>query len=154
MLANDNWIESDGRWGPKRTYGYFNNWCPTILQCLHANHNIRIITNGMETKDIVWYTTHYVAKKQRESSNISALLVKTFAFHHDIEKWNFDLVVTNKKLIQCCVNMLSQEQELSAPEVISYLMGWGDRYISHHFTTIPWFSVTMLLRKTLLVLNK
>ena len=80
--------------------------------------------------------------------------MKTFAFHHDSEKRNFDLVATNKKLIQRCANTLSREQELSAPEVISYLMGWGDRYISHHFMTIPWFSVTTLLRKTFPVLNK
>ena len=153
-LANDDWIESDGRWGPKRTYGYFNNWCPTILQCLRANHDIKIITNGIETRDIAWYTTHYIAKKQRESSNTSALLAKTFAFHRDSEKRNFDLVAMNKKLIQRCANTLSREQELSAPEVISYLMGWGDHYISHHFTTIPWFSVTVLLRNTFPVLNK
>lgn len=153
-LANDDWIESDGRWGPKRTYGYFNNWCPAILQCLRANHDIKIITNGMETKDIVWYITHYIAKKQRESSNTSALLAKTFAFHHDAEKRNFDLVAKNKKLIQRCANTLSREQELSAPEVTSYIMGWGDCYISHHFTTIPWFSVISLLQKTFPVLNK
>ena len=153
-LANDDWIESDGRWGPKRTYGYFNNWCPAILQCLRANHDIKIITNGIETKDIAWYITHYIAKKQRESSNTSALLAKTLAFHRDTEKRNFDLLETNKKLVQRCANTLSREQELSAPEVTSYLMGWGDRYISHHFTTIPWFSVISLLRKAFPVLNK
>ena len=41
--------------------------------------------------------------------------------------------------------MLSHEQELSAPEVVSYLMGWGNCYISHHFETIPWFSILSLL---------
>ena len=143
-LANDDWIESDGRWGPKQSYGYFNNWCPAILQCLRANHDIKLITNGIETKDIAWYITHYIAKKQRESSNTSALLVRTFAYHRNTEKRNFDLVAANKKLIQQCANTLSQEQELSAPEVTSYIMGWGDCYISHHFTTIPWFSVILM----------
>ena len=153
-LAGDDWIEADGTWGPKRTYGYFNNWCPAILQCLRANHDIKLITNGIETKDIAWYITHYVAKKQRDSSNTSALLAKTFAYHHRSEHRNFDIVARNKKLIQRCANTLSCEQELSAPEVVSYLMGWGDRYISHHFETIPWFSVLSLLRKTFPVLNQ
>ncbi|KAF8263082.1 hypothetical protein EI94DRAFT_1773034 [Lactarius quietus] len=145
-LANDNWIHTNGTWGPKRTYRYLNSWCPAILQCLHANHDIKLITNGIETKNIAWYITHYIAKKQNNSLNTSALLAKAFAFHHAKEKRNFDLVSKNKKLIQCC--------ELSAPEVTSYLMGWGDRYISHHFETIPWFSVVSLLRKTFPFLNK
>ncbi|KAF8258485.1 hypothetical protein EI94DRAFT_1516666, partial [Lactarius quietus] len=147
-LADEDWIQADGTWGPKRTYGYFNNWCPSILQCLRANHDIKLITNGIETKDIAWYITHYVAKKQRALSNTSALLAKTFAFHGASNTRNSDLVATNKKLIQQCGNALSCEQELSAPEVISYLMGWGDRYISHHFETIPWFSVLSSLQKT------
>jgi hypothetical protein len=88
---------------------------------------------------------NYVAKKRKASSNTSALLAKTFTFHHASERRNFDLVAANKKLIQQCMNTLSREQELSAPEVTSYLMGWGDRYISHHFKTIPWFSVVSLL---------
>ena len=153
-LANDDWLDADGRWGPKRTYGYFNNWCPVILQCLRANHDVKLITNGTETKDIAWYITHYVAKKQRASSNTSALLAKTFAFHRASEKRNSNLIATNKKLVQCCANTLTREQELSAPEVVSYLKGWGDRYISHHFETIPWFSVLSLLQKTFPVLNK
>jgi hypothetical protein len=153
-LANDDWIKPDGMWGPKRTYGYFNIWCPSILQCLRANHDMKLITNGMETKDIAWYITHYIAKKKKESSNTSALLAKTFAFHWTSKTRNSDLVVTNKLLLQCCANTLSWEQELSGPEVVSHIMGWGDHYISHHFETIPWFSVLSSLRKTFPVLQK
>jgi hypothetical protein len=151
-LAEDNWIDADGRWGPKRSYGYLNSWCPSILQCLRANHDMKLITNGMETKDIAWYITHYVAKKQRDSSNTSALLAKTFAFHGPNKNRNLDLVASNKLLLQCCANTLSREQELSSPEVVSYLMGWGDCYISHHFETIPWLSVLSSLQNTFPVL--
>jgi hypothetical protein len=40
-------------------------------------------------------------------------------------------------ILVCCANTLSQEQELSGPEVMSYIMGWGNHYILHHFETIP-----------------
>jgi hypothetical protein len=109
---------------------------------------------GMETKDIVWYITHYIAKKQRELSNTSALLAKTFVFHQTKEERNFDLIARNKLLLQHCANTLSHEQELSGPKVVSYLMGWGDCYISHHFETLPWFSVLSALRNTFPVLQK
>ncbi len=151
-LALDDWIDESGKWGPKRTYGYFNNWCPAILQSIRANHDIKLLTNGVETKDIAWYITHYVAKKQNNSSNTSALLAKTFAFHCSNDKTSPDLFAMNKKMLQCCANSLTRQQELSAPEVISYLMGWGDRFVSHHFETVPWYPVLSLLKRTYPVL--
>ncbi len=153
-LANEDWIGEDGQWGPKRTYGYLNNWCPAILQSIWANHDIKLITNGMETKDIAWYITHYVAKKQNDSTNISTLLVKTFAFHHAAKNQLTDLSAINKKLVQQCGNSLSHQQELSAPEVVAYLMGWGDCFISHHFQIIHWNSIVQLLKKTFPVLRQ
>ena len=147
VLSNSDWVNEDGQCGPKRTYGYMNNWCPPILQCIRANHDIKLISNGTETKDIAWYITVYVGKKRKRSSNTSALLANTLAFHHHDENGTADLKLLNKKLIQRCANTLSRQQELSAPEVVSYLMGWGDRYESHHFVTIHWYSVSSLLRR-------
>lgn len=145
-LADSDWVNEDGQCGPKRMYGYLNNWCPSILQCIRANHNIKLISNGTETKDITWYITIYVGKKWKFSSNMSALLANTFVFHQWDENNSQDLKVLNKKLIQCCANTLSRQQELSAPEVISYLMGWGDHYESHHFVTIHWHFVVCLMK--------
>ena len=147
-LADDAWINAEGDWGPKRLYGYMNNWNPEILQSLRANHDIKILTNGAETRLIAWYITQYIAKKQHASFNTSALLAHTLAFHRDKEKTNHNLAAVNKKMVQRCANTLSREQELSGPEVISYLMGWGDRYISHHFETVPLFPLLNLLKKT------
>ena len=33
-------------------------------------------------------------------------------------------------------------------------MGWGDRFVSHHFETIHWYCVSCLLKKTFPMLNK
>ena len=115
---------------------------------------MKLITNGMETKDIAWYLTYYITKKRKESSNTSALLAKTFAFHSSNKIRNTELVTTNKLLLQRCANTLSREQELSGPEVVNYIMGWGDRYISHHFVTIPWYSMPSSLQKAFPVLRK
>ena len=152
-LADDAWIDQNGNWGPKRSFGYFNNWCPPILQCLRSNHDVKLMTNGSDTNAIAWYITHYVAKKQKKSSNSSALLAKSFAFHHAKQKRDANLTAINKRLIQSCGNCLTHEQELSAPEAISLLMGWGDCYISHHFKTLYWYSLFSLLKKTFPDLN-
>ena len=152
-LATDNWIDENGDWGPRRTNGYLNSWNPALLQCLRANHDIKLVTNGKETKHIAWYVTHYATKKRKNSSNTSALLAKKLVFRRNGDQHTTHLNAINKKLIQQCANTLSREQELSAPEVVSYLMGWGDRYISHHFETLHWYVVDALLKKTFPVLR-
>jgi|SRR5882762_1364654 hypothetical protein len=135
-LATEDWIDEHGSWGSKRLYGYVNAWSPPILQTVRCNGDIKLITNGAETKNMGFYISNYVAKKQRESSNTSALLAKRVAFHRVQERYNVDICRRNKRLIQRCANTLSREQTFSSPEVISYLMGYGDRKISHHFVTL------------------
>lgn len=38
------------------------------------------------------------------------------------------------------VHAINREQELAAPMVISYLMGWGDVKRSHHYVPVYWSS--------------
>ncbi|KAJ3568696.1 hypothetical protein NP233_g5549 [Leucocoprinus birnbaumii] len=137
-LSSREWVTSIGHWGPKRYCPYLNNFNRCLMQLFRSNHDIKLITNGTETRDIGWYITNYAAKKQKRSNNVSALLARRFAFHQKQEKDNHDLHQIHKRLIQRCANTLSREQEFSAPEVISYLMGWGDRYISHNYVKIYW----------------
>ncbi|KAH7917541.1 hypothetical protein BV22DRAFT_1108551 [Leucogyrophana mollusca] len=141
-------IHSTGEWRPRRTYAFMNNWNPTLLNATRSNHDVKLITNGAETKQVSWYISTYTAKNQQHSSNASALLAKTLAFHQSQEKYNDDIQQLNKRLLQRCVNTLSREQEFSAPEVVGYLMNWNDRFISHHFETIHWNSVASLIKKT------
>jgi hypothetical protein len=145
-LSPRDWIDEDGSWGPKRTSAYINNWNPAILHCVRSNHDIKLISNGTETKDLAFYITNYVAKKQRESSNVSALLAKRIAFHKRQEKYTVDATVLNKRLLQRCANTLSREQEFSAPEVSSYLRGHGDRYLSDFPVTIYLDSIRAVLK--------
>lgn len=145
-LATKAWVTEAGRWGPRRTCAFMNNWCPSIMQILHSNHDIKIITNGAETKDITWYITVYASKKQHKSGNTSALLAKRVAFHKTQERHTSDLNDVNRRMLQRCANTLSREQEFSAPEVINYLMGWGDRVVSHNFVSIYLDSVLGALK--------
>lgn len=127
-----------------------NTWNPTLLTCTRANHDVKLITNGEATKDLSFYITSYAAKNQQHASNTSALLAKSYIWKSkslgaDRSKSVQDL---NKRLIQRCANTLTREQELSGPEVINYLMGWGDRFVSHKFQPIHLGSVLRLLKKT------
>jgi hypothetical protein len=146
-LSSRDYIDRNGEWGPKRTYAYINSWCPPIMQCIRANQDIKLITSGSETIDILFYILLYVAKRQANSSNASALLGKKLAFHRRRERYNSDISRLNKRLLERCANTLTREQEFSGPEVVSYLMGWGDRFISHKFVTIYWSSVVAAIKR-------
>ncbi|KZT07877.1 uncharacterized protein LAESUDRAFT_650065 [Laetiporus sulphureus 93-53] len=45
------------------------------------------------------------------------------------------------------VNILNRQQEIPAPMVFSYLMGWGDVIKSHHYVSVYWTSFTGALLK-------
>lgn len=145
-VADKDYVDENGSWGPKRSYAYINSWCPAIMQCIRANQDIKLITSGAETMDISFYISMYVAKRQANSSNASALLAKKVAFHKKRERYNTDVATLNKRLLQRCANTLTREQEFSGPEVASYLMGWGDRFISHFFVTIYWSAVARQIK--------
>ena len=153
-MSMKDYINTDGVWGPQRTYGFINNWNPTIMQCMRCNHDIKLITNGTETKDISWYITNYVAKKQRESSNVSALFAKRIAYHRKEERYNSDLTQLNKRLMQRCANTLSREQEFSSPEVAAYLAGHGDRKLSGFYITINLAAIAARIVKAFPYLKK
>ena len=147
-LSSMEWVEPSGAWGPKRYCGKLNNWNKWILRTLRANHDIKLITNAPVTKNITWYLSSYTSKKQSRSKNTSAVLANRLAFHNLQEQTDCNSINRNKRLLTRCVNSISRDQEFSAPEVISYLMGWGDRYISHHFVHIYWDSAAAALKKT------
>ena len=82
-------------------------------------------------------------------------MAKGYAYHLEQIASNsktFDYVDelrdTQRLLVFRLVHAINREQELAAPMVISYLMGWGDTYRSHRYTSIYWSSfVGMLMKK-------
>ncbi len=107
-----------------------------ILECIRSNHNIKFITTAFSPNNITWYITTYATKKQSKSSNMSAILTKTIAFHKATDCTSNDARTSNKCLLQRCSNTLGCLQEFSAQEAIGYVMGWRDHYLSHHYIPI------------------
>ena len=143
------WVKENGEWGPRRLCAFLNSWNPTIMRTIHANHDIKLILGrDGQTATLTYYFTNYATKKQQRSSNASALLAKRLAFIKKEERRQTDLNKLNKKLIQSCANCLSSDREFSAPEIMTYIMGWPDAYLSHHYVTIYWDSATSALKKT------
>ncbi|KAF5321196.1 hypothetical protein D9619_001956 [Psilocybe cf. subviscida] len=145
--ALEDWVRETGEWGPKRTAEYVNNFIPALLQALRANHDAKLVLNGRLTAKLTFYIACYATKKQQRSSNTSALIATSMAFKRKKDRRHRDLNKLNKRLIQRCANSLTRSREFSAPEIISYLMGWGDTYESHTYATIYWDSMVGALKR-------
>lgn len=151
-LSNVDEIDENGRWRQKRLYGYVNGYVPGILVNGRCNNDGKLLTNGADTKNITMYTTLYMAKKQGKNYNVSAVMAKGYAYHLDHlqdtgSTYVDDIRDAQRLLIFRLVHAINREQELSAPMVISYLMGWGDTYCSHHYSPVYWSSFISALLK-------
>ena len=67
------------------------------------------------------------------------------AFHKADTQDFQDIQNSNKLLLQRCANTLNRDCEFSSLEVDSYLMGWNDRYESHHYANLYWDAARMAL---------
>ena len=139
-------VDEQGNWGPKRLHGFMNGWNPALSVNLRCNNDIKLLTNTRDTMNITYYITSYQTKKQGRNFNMSAVLTKGYAFHCQ-RPYVETLRDQQRLLLFRLVHAINREQELAAPMVMSYLMGWGDTYRSHHYSPIYWASfVGQLLR--------
>ena len=146
-LSDIDKVEENGSWYPQQTYGFVNNYNPNLLVYLCCNHDIKLLTNGKDTKNVCWYITKYATKAQSKMSNLSALLAQNLQYHLADNKY-FDVIQErNQLLVFCCFMMLNHNNEQSAPQVISYLMGWGDSFKSHHYVPLYWTTFSHHLEK-------
>ncbi|KAI9069200.1 hypothetical protein FKP32DRAFT_1608522 [Trametes sanguinea] len=140
--AEEDYVLPDGRWGPKRLYRNVNAWNPAVLVNLRCNNDIKLLTNGGDTKNITFYVSSYASKKQGRNYNMSAVLAKGFAYdaEHQRPEYKEDLRERQCLLIFRLIHSINREQELAAPMVMSYLMGWNDIKTSHTYSPLYWSS--------------
>jgi hypothetical protein len=146
-IEKDTFVESNGNVHLARTYPFLNGYCPALLVGLRCNIDTKFNTNGEETRDATWYCAGYQVKHQDQSHNLSALLAKGFMFHKEHQRESNTSIDNNRLLIYRCFNSLNQRNELSGPEVMSYLMGWGDVFRSHHYTPLYWSRLARLVKE-------
>jgi hypothetical protein len=150
-LEDETSIECNGTVHLARHYGFLNGYNPGLLVGCRCNIDTKFNTNGEETKDAVWYCTSYAFKDPEKSYNQSALLAKGFLYHQTHTFGDGIDTATlrdrNRMLIYRCFNALNQQNELSGPQVMSYLMGWGDVFRSHRFTPVYWSQLAQVLKQ-------
>ncbi len=149
-LSEDAWINENGDWGPRRVFPWLNSWSPSIMQCVRCNQDIKLVTNGVETKDITWYITKYMDKPvpDDEKQSPSVILAATLEIHREHDARIESYQDSNKKLMQRMAHSLNCNRAMGGPQIMMYLMGYGDKFLSHHYSPIYWSGVRIALTRT------
>ena len=147
--SKDNGIDDLGRWRQTCLYGYVNGWMPGILVNARCNNDVKLLTNSRETRNITFYVSSYAAKKQGRTYNLSSIMASTYAYHlkYPNPRHIESLRDNQSDYLRRIVNAINNEQELAAPLVMSYLMGWGDTFCSHYYSPVFLTSFMAALRK-------
>ena len=115
-LADDDWVDENGNWGPRCTYGYLNSWVPDISVAMRCNNDGKFLTNGHDMGNITFKTDY-----------------------------SQDLQNRNCLLLIWCIHAINGQQEIAAPMVMMYLMGWGNVFCSHNYQPVYWTSFVQYL---------
>ncbi|KAF5389042.1 hypothetical protein D9757_004879 [Collybiopsis confluens] len=147
--SEDDVVEESGKWRCKRSYEFMNSWNPSVTVNVGCNNDIKPLLNGREVVNILFYNSTYMSKAQKHQFNISAVLAKGMESHlrRVEDEARKELERGQKTLLFRMLNSINREQELSAPLVMSYLMGWGDVHSSHMYTVLRWNTFSSQLRR-------
>ncbi|KAG2136227.1 hypothetical protein BD769DRAFT_1385338 [Suillus cothurnatus] len=118
-----------------------NNYMDLILFLMQSNTDTQFIGSGEAAKAAVFYITEYITK----GSLPMYIGIQALEYAMKMHKQKFESLEDatvdqkNHNLITKSVNAMMGQQEISHQQVMSYLVGGGDFYVSHTFQTVRWY---------------
>ncbi|KAJ7717464.1 hypothetical protein B0H16DRAFT_1232779, partial [Mycena metata] len=127
--------------------GLVNNFNETMLRAIRCNMDIKFIGSGPAAKAILYYITDYITKSQLQAHVAYAALEGAV---HKLGEFNAeedDLTARAKRLLQRCAHSLISKQEMSAQQVVSYLMDFEDHFTDNEYANLFWTSLEVFINK-------
>ena len=121
-------------------HGLVNNFNETILDCIRCNMDSKFVGSGVSAKAILYYITDYITKSQLKAHIAYAALELAVNKLGVYDPTDDDITFRAKRMLQRCSYAMISHQELSAPQVVSYLMDYDDNFTSRQFKHFNWFS--------------
>lgn len=118
--------------------GMVANFNATMLKAIRCNMDIKFLGSGADAKAVIYYITDYISKSQLKTHVAYATLELAIKKLGEFDPLEDNVSISAKKLLIKCCNAMIGLQELSAPQVSSYLLGFNDHYTSHSFKQLFW----------------
>ncbi|KAL1941342.1 hypothetical protein VTO73DRAFT_7159 [Trametes versicolor] len=110
--------------------------------------DIQFIGSGEDAKAVIYYITDYITKSPLKAHVAYAALEMAVKRLAESGVLSTDAAERAKRLLQRTSFSLISNQELSAQQVVSYLMDYDDHFTSHRFANLYWTSFENLVNKT------
>lgn len=137
----------------RRLHPRINNYNELMLFLLKCNMDIKFIGSGQAAKALVFYVTDYITKSELTThAGLDALLYAIKASDktlvQDAGNGVYKAIeIRERGLLIKSVNAMMARQEMSHQQVMSYLVGGGDRYTGHTFQVLRWREFDEFVRK-------
>ena len=118
--------------------GLVNNFNETMLRAMRCNMDIKFIGSGAAAKAMIFYITDYITKSQLKAHIAYAALDLAIKKLGEYDPNEDEVTHRAKRLLQRCAYALLSHQELSAPQVASYVTGLEDHFTSHCYRNLYW----------------
>ena len=118
--------------------GMVNNYNPTVIEAMRCNMDLKFVGSGDDAKALIFYITDYVTKSPLKAHVSYSALEHAMKKFHSSENPGTNTAEIAKRLLRKCAFSLTSNQELSAPQVASYLLGHSDNYTSHQYANLYW----------------
>ena len=129
--------------------GMVNNFNSVMLKAIRCNMDIKFIGSGCLAKAALYYIMDYISKAQLKTHVAFAALETAMRKMGEPDDTDDNVASRAKKLLIKCANALVGLQELSAPQVASYVLELEDHFTSHKFRHLYWPSFESYLNRQL-----
>jgi hypothetical protein len=139
-VAHSSVDATTGEFTLRKRDGLVNNYNHTAIEAVRNNMDIKMIASGENAKAVCFYITDYITKTQLKTHVAYAALetaMRKLQQRTDDDDSESPRVKAKRLLQRCAYEMLAK-QELSAPQVASFLMGYEDHFSSHRFRCLYW----------------
>lgn len=134
----------------KRTHRWMAHYTDVVTFLMKCNNDVKFIGSGAEAEAFMYYVTDYITKPALSMhvglSALSYAMTRIENRFRDVQSGDSSnaAILSDSHLASAmtiAVNSMVGHQEISHQQVMSYLIGGGDHYISHTFQSFNWGAI-------------
>lgn len=135
----------------RRLHPWIASYTDVVVFLLKCNMDIKFIGSGEAAKAFLYYVTDYITKPALPvHAGLAALSYAISQAHVKIPELQPAPTASQAlSAVTISVNSMMGHQEISHPQVMSYLVGGGDHYTSDTFQVAQWGSIRRYVEKEL-----
>ncbi|KAF5311241.1 hypothetical protein D9611_013019 [Ephemerocybe angulata] len=135
--------EENGTVTIRRRHPRMTHYNPTVTFLLKCNTDIKFIGSGGDAKAFLYYVTDYITKPPL--SMHAGLTALSYAIRQGEARGLLSEKAREeqdtRRVMTIAINSMLGHQEISHPQVMSYILGGGEYYTSEQFQAMNWGEV-------------